>query len=84
MKIHNCPFSLKIIVIPECLCRESSVFAVSQVAGSPAQAFGDDGLNYYPLLLSPLVFMSLINKNTRSGYTKVLGHILFSYLDSSD
>ncbi len=32
------------IVIPECLCGEFSGFAVFKVAGSPTQAFGDDGI----------------------------------------
>jgi len=39
---HCYSTDLKIIVIPECLCRESSVFIEIKVAGSPIQAFGDD------------------------------------------
>jgi len=36
------PHILKMVVIPECLCRESSDFAGPKGAGSPTQAFGDD------------------------------------------
>jgi len=39
-KDHCCPVNLKSVVIPECLCRESSVFTVHKAAGSPTQAFG--------------------------------------------
>ena len=31
-----------ILVIPECLCRESRGFTGYQITGSPTQAFGDD------------------------------------------
>ena len=40
--LHCCPVNLNSIVIPECLCRESSDFAAFKVARSPTQAFGDD------------------------------------------
>ena len=42
MKYHCCSVNLNSIVIPECLCRESSGFAAFKVARSPTQAFGDD------------------------------------------
>jgi len=47
---HYCSVSLKSVVIPDCLCRESSVFTLPEVARFPTQAFGDDDLNYYLLL----------------------------------
>jgi len=41
-KNHCYPVNLNNVVIPECLCRESSDFTAFKVAGSPIQAFGDD------------------------------------------
>jgi len=42
MKYHCCSIIINSIVIPECLCRESSGFAAFKVTRSPAQAFEDD------------------------------------------
>jgi len=37
LSYHCCPVNLKNVVIPECLCRESSGFAALKATGFPTQ-----------------------------------------------
>jgi hypothetical protein len=60
--------SMYSIVIPECLCREFSGFAVFKVAGSPTEAFGDDGIFCFLWGDYFLVRNDLFNKGCNGDY----------------